>query len=86
MYGGFGGKSDITVESFLALLTYKTGRPEITYSREESIVCHSKRHYIMEYKTGAKRMATNCTAAKLVCDAGAYVISARPLRWYAAAL
>ena len=74
--GGFGGKSDITVESFLALLTYKTGRPvKITYSREESIVCHSKRHpYIMEYKTGAKKNGQlTALAAKLVSDAGAYV-------------
>ncbi len=55
--GGFGGKEDITVESFLALLTYKTRRPvKLTYTREESILCHSKRHpYVMEYKTGVKK-------------------------------
>jgi len=74
--GGFGGKEDITVESFLALLTWKTKRPvKLTYTREESIICHSKRHpYIMKYRTGAtkdgKLMALE---AELVSDAGAYV-------------
>jgi CO/xanthine dehydrogenase Mo-binding subunit len=74
--GGFGGKEDITVESFLALLTYKTGKPvKLTYSREESILSHSKRHpYVMEYKTGAKRDGRLVALqAKLVSDAGAYV-------------
>ena len=74
--GGFGGKEDITVESFLALLTYKTGRPvKLTYTREESILCHSKRHpYVMVYKTGAKKNGQLTTLeAKLVSDAGAYV-------------
>jgi len=74
--GGFGGKEDITVEGFLALLTYKTGRPvKLTYTREESILCHSKRHpYIMIYKTGARRDGRlTAMEAKLVSDAGAYV-------------
>ncbi len=74
--GGFGGKEDITVESFLALLTYKTGRPvKLTYTREESILCHSKRHpYTMVYKTGARRDGRlTAVEAKLVSDAGAYV-------------
>jgi CO/xanthine dehydrogenase Mo-binding subunit len=74
--GGFGGKLDITVESFLALLTYKTGRPvKLTYSREESILCHSKRHpFIMEYKTGVQKNGQlTALEAKLVSDAGAYV-------------
>ena len=74
--GGFGGKEDITVEAFLALLTYKTGRPvKITYTREESIRCHSKRHpYVMFYKTGAKKDGRLVALeAKLVSDAGAYV-------------
>lgn len=74
--GGFGGKEDITVESYLALLAWKTKRPvKLTYTREESILAHSKRHpYIMKYRTGAtkdgKLMALE---AELVSDAGAYV-------------
>jgi len=74
--GGFGGKEDITVEAFLALLTYKTGRPvKLTYTREESILSHSKRHpYVMIYKTGAKKDGRlTALQAKLVSDAGAYV-------------
>jgi CO/xanthine dehydrogenase Mo-binding subunit len=74
--GGFGGKEDITVETFLALLTYKTGRPvKLTYTREESILCHSKRHpYVMEYKTGAKKNGQlTALEARIISDAGAYV-------------
>lgn len=74
--GGFGGKEDITVEAFLALLAYKTGRPvKLVYTREESILSHSKRHpYVMEYKTGARRDGRLVALkARLVSDAGAYV-------------
>jgi CO/xanthine dehydrogenase Mo-binding subunit len=73
--GGFGGKEDITVESFLALLTFKTGRPvKLTYTREESILSHSKRHpYVMVYKTGTKKDGRlTALQARLVSDAGAY--------------
>lgn len=73
--GAFGGKEDITVENFLALLTSKTGRPvKLTYSREESILCHSKRHpYIMVYKTGSKKTGQlTALKGKIVSDAGAY--------------
>ena len=74
--GGFGGKEDITVESFIALLTYRTRKPvKLTYTREESILCHSKRHpYVLEYKTGAKKDGRLIALkARLVSDAGAYV-------------
>jgi CO/xanthine dehydrogenase Mo-binding subunit len=74
--GGFGGKEDITVEAYLALLTWKARRPvKLTYTREESILCHSKRHpYVMRYRTGAtsdgKLMALE---AELISDAGGYI-------------
>jgi CO/xanthine dehydrogenase Mo-binding subunit len=74
--GGFGGKEDITVESFLALLAYKTRKPvKLTYTREESTLCHSKRHpYVLEYRMGAKRDGRlTALKARLVSDAGAYV-------------
>lgn len=74
--GGFGGKEDITVESFIALLAYKTKKPvKLTYTREESILCHSKRHpYVLEYKTGAKKDGRlTALQARLTSDAGAYV-------------
>jgi len=74
--GGFGNKEDITVETYLALLVWKTQRAvKLTYTREEAILCTSKRHpYVMKYRTGAtkdgKLMALE---ADIVSDAGGYV-------------
>jgi CO/xanthine dehydrogenase Mo-binding subunit len=73
--GGFGGKEDISVEIFLALLALKTKRPvKLTYTREESILCHPKRHpYTMQYKIGAKKDGRiRALEATLISDAGAY--------------
>jgi CO/xanthine dehydrogenase Mo-binding subunit len=73
--GGFGGKEDITVEIFLALLAKHTRRPvRLAYTREESIMAHSKRHpFIITHRTG---VATDgrITAAEItmVSDSGAY--------------
>ncbi len=73
--GGFGGKEDITVEIFLALLAKHTRRPvKLVYTREESIQAHSKRHpFIITHRTGVKRNG-RITAAEItmVSDAGAY--------------
>lgn len=57
MGGGFGGKEDITVETYLALLVKATGKPvKMIWSREESIEAHSKRHPMyLHYKTGVDR-------------------------------
>ena len=74
--GGFGGKEDITVETYLALLVQKTKRPvSLTFTREESILAHGKRHpYVMKYKTGAtKDGKLVALEAELISDAGAYV-------------
>ena len=74
--GGFGSKEDISVESFVALLAWKTGKPvKMTWTREESIRSSSKRHpYVMRYKTGAtkdgKLMAME---AELISDAGGHI-------------
>ena len=73
--GGFGGKEDITVEAYLALLAYRTKRPvRLTYTREESILAHSKRHpYVMRYRTGATRDGKLVALdAEIVSDAGGY--------------
>lgn len=75
MGGGFGGKEDITVETYLALLTWKTKKPvRLFYTREESILCHSKRHpFVMKYKVGAKKDGKLVALdAELISDAGAY--------------
>ena len=73
--GGFGGKEDITVEIFLALLAQHTRRPvRLVYTREESILAHSKRHpFVIAHRTGVKSNG-RITAAeiKLVADSGAY--------------
>lgn len=73
--GGFGGKEDITVEIFLALLTKATCRPvKLVYTREESILAHSKRHpFIITHRTGVKEDG-RITAAEIemVANAGAY--------------
>jgi CO/xanthine dehydrogenase Mo-binding subunit len=74
--GGFGGKEDVTVEVFLALLAWKTGRPvRLTYTREEMGFGRHKRHpYVLKYKTGAtKDGKLVALEAQIVSDAGAYV-------------
>ncbi len=75
MGGGFGGKEDITVETYLALLTWKTKKPvRLVYTREESILCHSKRHpFVMKYRVGVKKDGKLVALdAELISDAGAY--------------
>lgn len=58
--GAFGGKDEITVQIYLALLALHTGgRPvKIHLSREESVIAGIKRHpFKVQMKTAAKRMA-----------------------------
>lgn len=73
--GGFGGKEDITVEIFLALLAQHTRRPvRLVYTREESFVAQSKRHpFVITHRTGVKKNG-RITAAEIdmIADSGAY--------------
>jgi len=73
--GGFGGKEDVTVEIFLALLAKHTRRPvRLAYTREESIQAHSKRHpFIITHRTGVKKSG-RITAAEIemISNSGAY--------------
>ena len=73
--GGFGGKEDITVEIYLALLAMRTSRPvKLVYTREESFLAHAKRHpFIIKHRTGVKKNG-RITAAKIemISDSGAY--------------
>ena len=74
--GGFGGKEDMTVEVYLALLAKHTGRPvRLEYSREESFVGHGKRHpFILTYRTGVtKEGRITAVDVRMTADAGAYV-------------
>ena len=75
MGGGFGGKEDITVETYLALLIKETRRPvKMVWSREESFEVHAKRHpEYLHYKTGADKEG-NIVAqqVKIIMDGGSY--------------
>jgi CO/xanthine dehydrogenase Mo-binding subunit len=75
MGGGFGGKEDMTVEPYLALLVWHTGRPvRMIWDRQESLVASTKRHpFIMRYRTGASRDGTiTAQQVEILGDAGAY--------------
>ena len=75
MGGGFGGKEDMTVEAFLALLVWHTRRPvRMIWDRQESLVASTKRHpFIMRYRTGADRDGTiTAQQIEIIGDAGAY--------------
>ena len=75
MGGGFGGKEDLTVEPYIALLSWKTGRPvKLTYEREEMMYGRHKRvPYMMRYKHGATRDGKLVAMeATLIGDSGAY--------------
>jgi xanthine dehydrogenase molybdenum-binding subunit len=73
--GGFGGKEDVTVEVYLGLLVWKTGRPvRMVWNRQESLLARAKRHpFRLRYRTGA--LATGQIVAQeieLLADAGGY--------------
>lgn len=85
--GGFGGKEDITVEVYLALLARHTRRPvRLEFSREDSFMGHGKRHpFIMTYKTGVTRDGKiTALDVRHVSDAGAYVYLSPYVLLYAA--
>ena len=74
--GGFGGKEDITVEVYLALLAKATQRPvRLEFTREDSLVGHGKRHpFVMKYRTGVtKDGRITALQCDFLADAGAYV-------------
>jgi xanthine dehydrogenase molybdenum-binding subunit len=75
MGGGFGGKEDMTVEPYLALLVWHTRRPvRMIWDRQESLVGSTKRHpFIMRYRTGATSDGTlTAQQVEILGDAGAY--------------
>ena len=74
--GGFGGKEDITVELYLALLAQTTRRPvRLAYTREDSFVGHGKRHpFSVSHKTGVTEDGKiTALEVKISADSGAYV-------------
>jgi CO/xanthine dehydrogenase Mo-binding subunit len=73
--GGFGGKEDMTVEPYLALLAWKTGRPvRMVWSRYDSLLARPKRHpFVMRYRTGAARDGRLVAQEiSIIADAGPY--------------
>src|SRR6266498_2072425 len=83
MGGGFGGKEDMTVEPYLALLVWHTRRPvRMVWDRQDSIMASTKRHpFLMRYQTGVRRDgAIVAQTVDILGDAGAYpYLSARVL-------
>ncbi len=73
--GGFGGKDEITVQIYLALMTYHTKRPsKIVLDRVQSMLSHTKRHPVkMYYKTGVTKSGKlTALQARIIADTGAY--------------
>lgn len=73
--GGFGGKEDLTVQHHAALLAMKTKKPvKLTFTRQESILVHPKRHAMELEVTTCCDAEGKITAmiAKIVADNGAY--------------
>ncbi len=73
--GGFGGKEDMTVEPYLALATFRTGRPvKMVWSRGESLMARHKRHPArFRYRTAAMSDGTILGHdIEVTIDAGAY--------------
>ena len=73
--GGFGGKEDMTVEPFIALLVRATHRKvRMVWSRQESLISRPKRHpFIMRYRTGVSNEGRILAQdVDIIGDAGAY--------------
>jgi len=76
--GAFGPKSDempVDTCGISALVAQKTGKPAIlAYSRQESMIAHTKRHpFVITLKTGAKSDGRlTASEALVVSDTGAY--------------
>ena len=83
MGGGFGGKEDMTVEPYLALLAWKTKHAvRMVWTRQESLLARQKRHpFRMRYRTGATRDGRiTAQEISIVGNAGAYpLLSTRVL-------
>lgn len=73
--GAFGGKEDLSVQPYAALLAQRLGKPvKLTLTREQSIRMHPKRHPMrMEYQVGCDEDGKiQAVKVRLVGDKGAY--------------
>ena len=73
--GNFGGRNEISIEPYVALLATKTRQPvKMVWSREEEFISSTTRHsYYLKYRTGVKKDG-HLVARKveIISDAGAY--------------
>jgi len=73
--GGFGGKIDLSLQHFVALGAFVTGKPvKMVWTREESFRTSTKRHaFYLRYRVGATRDGRLCAAyAEIIGNTGAY--------------
>ena len=73
--GAFGGKLDVSVQVYIALLAVRTKRPvKLVYTREESFIASTKRHpCVIYYKTAANKQGKLLAVdATIIGDTGAY--------------
>ena len=79
---GFGGKEDMSVQPYAALMAWYTKRPvKVKYSRQESLDYHVKRHPMeMEFTTACDENGI-LTAMKdvIIADTGAYASLGGPV-------
>jgi CO/xanthine dehydrogenase Mo-binding subunit len=84
--GGFGGKEDMTVEPFLALVVLRTRRPvRMVWSRSESLLARQKRHpMVLRYRTGCDASGRLLAQdIEIVADGGAYAFLSALVLLYA---
>lgn len=80
--GGFGGKEDMSVQHHASLAAWITGLPvKVQFSRQESLMIHTKRHAMEMDITTACDEEGNLTASKvtIVSNCGAYASLGGPV-------
>ncbi len=80
--GGFGGKEDMTVQPYAALMAWYTKKPvKVKYSRQESLDYHVKRHPMeMEFTTACDENGIlTATKGIIIADTGAYASLGGPV-------
>lgn len=80
--GGFGGKEDMTVQHYAALITYLTKRPvKVKLSRQESLLVHPKRHhFVMDFTMGCDENGIiQGVKAKVASDTGSFASLGGPV-------
>ena len=80
--GGFGGKEDMSVQPYAALMAWKLKRPvKVRYTRQDSLNYHVKRHPMeLELTVGCDEQG-KLTAMKgtIVADTGAFASLGKPV-------